>query len=91
MEEQDYQRIKVLVETAERSFRGYVYKPKQGESYRLSDYLNHYADKFLRLSDVEITDRGQHYRVGDKQEFVAVSVSSIVYITPMEGEDDPLA
>jgi hypothetical protein len=90
MEEKDYQRIKVLVETAERSFRGYVYKPNQGQSYRLSDYLNHYADKFLRLSEVEVTDRGQHYRVGDKQEFVAIAVTSIVYITPMEGEDDPL-
>lgn len=89
MDEQDYQRIKVLVETAERSFRGYVYKPKQGQSYRLSDYLNHYADKFLRLSEVEVTDRGQHYRVGDKQEFVAVAVSAIVYIAPMEGEADP--
>jgi hypothetical protein len=90
MEDKDYQRIKVLVETAERSFRGYVYKPNQGQSYRLSDYLNHYADKFLRLSEVEVTDRGQHYRVGDKQEFVAIAVTSIVYITPMEGEDDPL-
>ena len=85
--DQQYQRIKVLVETAERSFRGYVYKPvADTEAARLSDYLNSYSDKFLRLADVEIADRGHHYRVGDKQDFVAVSVSSIVYISPMEGE-----
>ena len=85
--DRQYQRIKVLVETAERSFRGYVYKPVvDTEAARLSDYLNTYSDKFLRLAEVEIADRGMHYRVGDKQEFVAVSVASIVYIAPMEGE-----
>lgn len=85
--DQQYQRIKVLVETAERSFRGYVYKPVgDTDAARLSDYLNTYSDKFLRLADVEIADRGHHYRVGDKQDFVAVSVASIVYISPMEGE-----
>jgi len=85
--DKQYQRIKVLVETAERSFRGYVYKPVgDTEASRLSDYLNTYSDKFLRLADVEVTDRGQHYRVGDKQDFVAVSVAAIVYIAPMEGE-----
>ena len=46
---EEFQRIKVLVETAERSFTGYIYKPRQGEGYRLSDYLNHYPDKFLPL------------------------------------------
>ena len=86
MSEGDYQRIRVLVETAERSFKGNVYKPNQPDGLRLSDYLNDYTDSFLRLSDVEITERGQHYRVGDTQDFVAVSVASIVYVTPLDGE-----
>lgn len=86
MEDSDYQRIKVLVETAERSFKGHVFKPVADQSYRLSDYLNTYEDKFLRLADVEITERGQHYRVGDNQKFVAIAVSAITYIAPLEGE-----
>ncbi len=86
MDASDFERIRVLVETAERSFKGYVYKPKQPDDLRLSDYLNHYTDSFLRLADVEITERGQHYRVGDKQSFVAVSVASIVYVTPLDDE-----
>jgi len=81
----DFHKIKVLVETDERSFKGYVFKPAS-EEIRLSDYLNAYGDKFLRMSDVEITDRGQHYRVGEKQPFVAVSVAAITFISPIEGE-----
>jgi len=81
----EYRKIRVLVETSERSFKGLVHVPVQ-EGVRLSDYLNHYQEAFLRLSDVEITERGQHYRVGDRQAFVAISVSSITYITPLEGE-----
>lgn len=81
-----YQRIRVLVETAERSFKGYVYKPNKPPQLRLSDYLNDYNQSFLRLAEVEVTERGQHYRVGDKQDFVAISVASIVYVTPLEGE-----
>ncbi|MDP2182264.1 MAG: hypothetical protein Q8K99_06820 [Actinomycetota bacterium] len=83
---EEYQRIRVLVETGERSFKGYIFKPQQGDGFRLSDYLNHYPDKFLRLSECEVTERGQHYRVGDKQGFIAVAVSAITYIAPMEGE-----
>lgn len=82
----DYQQIRVLVETDERSFRGNVHKPVREENFRLSDYLNAYGDKFLRLSDVEITDRGQHYRVGEKVPFVAIAVSAITYIAPIDGE-----
>ena len=82
----DFQKIRVLVETAERSFRGYLFKPVREEGFRLSDFLNSYGDKFLRLSEVEITDRGQHYRVGEKIEFVAISVSAITYLAPLEGE-----
>ncbi|MDP2401175.1 MAG: hypothetical protein Q8M66_04285 [Actinomycetota bacterium] len=83
---EDFQRIQVLVETAERSFKGHLYKPIDNGGQRLSDYINSYGDKFLRLSDVEITERGQHYRVGDKQPFVAVAVNAITYIAPLDGE-----
>jgi hypothetical protein len=83
----EYQRIRVVVETAERTMRGYIYKPKMNEHYRLSDYINAYGDKFLRLSEVEILDRGQTHRVGDRQDFVAISVAAITYIAPIEGEE----
>lgn len=87
MEEVKYRKIKVLVETAERSFKGYIYKPEGDDpTLRLSDFLNHYADKFLRMAEVEVTERGQHYRVGEKQKFVAVAVTAITYIAPIEGE-----
>jgi hypothetical protein len=85
MQGEEYRKIRVLVETGERSFKGLVHVPVE-DGMRLSDYLNHYKESFLRLSDVEITERGQHYRVGDRQPFVAISVSSITYISPLEGE-----
>ncbi len=81
-----YERIRVLVETAERSFRGFVYKRK-GERFRLSDYLNTYDKQFLCLTEVMITDRGKEYRVGDKRDFVAIAVSSVTFVTPM-GDDE---
>jgi len=81
-----FQKIRVLVETDQRSFKGWVHKPINGDAQRLSDYINSYGDVFLRLSDVEVTERGQHYRVGDKQDFVAVAINSITYIAPIEGE-----
>ncbi len=81
-----YERIKVLVETSERSFRGYVYKRKS-ERFRLSDHLNTYDKQFLCLTDVMVTDRGKEYRVGDKRDFVAIAIASITFVTPMgEGE-----
>lgn len=83
MDEQ-MQRIRVLVETAERSFKGFVFKPVRDERFRLSDHLNTYGKQFLCLSDVQISDRGQHYRVGEEQPFVAISISSITYLTPLE-------
>lgn len=82
----EYQRIRVLVETEQRSFKGYVYKPINDENQRLSDYINTYGQRFLRLADVEVTERGQHYRVGDKVPFLAISVAAITYIAPLEGE-----
>jgi len=82
----DFQKIKVLVETGERSFKGFLYKPASEGGMRLSDFLNNYGDKFLRLSEVEITDRGQHYRVGEQIPFVAISVAAITYLAPLEGE-----
>lgn len=80
----EYQRIKVLVETAERSFKGCVFKPKKSEEFRLSDHLNNYGKEFICLTDVEVADRGQHYRVGEKRDFVAIAVHAITYLTPLE-------
>lgn len=81
-----YERIRVLVETDARAFRGFVYKRKS-ERFRLSDYLNTYDKQFLCLTDVLITDRGKEYRVGDKRDFVAISVASVTFVTPM-AEDE---
>jgi hypothetical protein len=81
-----FERIKVLVETHERSFRGYVFKRK-GDRFRLSDYLNTYDKQFLCLTEVMITDRGKEYRVGDKRDFVAITISSITFVTPMENDE----
>lgn len=86
MTDVQYQKIKVLVETEQRSFKGYLHKPVNGDAQRLSDYINAYGQRFLRLSDVEVTERGQHYRVGDKVPFLAVSLPAITYIAPLEGE-----
>jgi len=81
-----YERIRVLVETSERTFRGYVHKPL-GDGMRLSDYLNSLGRPFVCLSEAQVNDRGQAYRPGDKREFVAISISAISYITPLgEGE-----
>lgn len=83
---ESYERIKVLVETTERSFRGYVYK-RTGERFRLSDHLNAYDKQFLCLTDVMITDRGKEYRIGDKRDFVAISIASITFVTPMDDDE----
>lgn len=84
---ESYEKIRVLVETAERSFRGYIYKPVKGARFRLSDHLNSYGKEFLCLTDVQVNERGQAYRASDKRDFVAVAVSAITFITPLkEGE-----
>ena len=82
MESSEFERVKVLVETAERSFRGYVYRPCSEPTHRLSDHLNEYNRRFLCLSDVQVNDRGQVHRPGEKREFVAISVAAIHYIAP---------
>lgn len=84
----EVERIRVLVETNERTFRGYIYKPANDPRYRLSDHLNSYDKAFISLSDVQVTDRGQAYRVGERRDFVAVAVSAITYIAPLR-EDEP--
>ena len=78
-----YEQVRVLVETSERTFRGTVYKP-MAERYRLSDYLNNYDRQFLCLTDVQVTDRGKEYRVGDRRDFIAVAVSAIKFISPVD-------
>jgi hypothetical protein len=82
-----FERVRVIVETAERSFRGFLYKPIVDENHRLSDYLNDFDRPFLCLSDVAVTDRGQTHRPGEKRDFVAISTSAISFIAPMrDGE-----
>lgn len=81
-----YKRVRVLIETAERCFRGFIYIPDRDDHYRLSDHLNEYGNKFICLSEVEIAERGQHWRVGDKQPFVAVALTSITYVTPLDDD-----
>lgn len=75
-------RVRVLVETTERSFRGYVYMPADG--VRLSDHLNSYRKHFLCMDGVEISDRGKHYATGDSAGFVAIAISQITYIRPLD-------
>ncbi|HEY3317947.1 MAG TPA: hypothetical protein VGK50_05955 [Coriobacteriia bacterium] len=81
-----FKRVRVLIETAERCFRGYIYIPDKDPHYRLSDHLNGYEKEFICLSDVEIGERGQHWRVGEKQPFVAVATNSITYVAPLEDD-----
>jgi hypothetical protein len=78
-----YERIRVIVETGERTFRGQLYKPLVDSEHRLSDYLNEYDRPFLCLSDVSVNDRGQTHRPGEKRDFVAVATASITFIAPM--------
>jgi hypothetical protein len=84
MDADKYERIRVLVETSERTFRGYLYKPKMETDQRLSDYINEYDRPFLCLSDVAVNERGQTHRPGDKREFVAVATGAISYIAPAD-------
>ena len=77
------ERIRVLVETQERDFKGTVCKPVRTDDFRLPDHLNDYDRQFLCLSDVQITDRGQTWAGADKRDFIAVAVNAITYITPL--------
>jgi hypothetical protein len=84
MVEQRVERVPVVVETAERTFRGYLYRPLTDSNERLSDYLNNYTRRFLCLSDVAVNDRGQTHRPGEKRAFVAISTTAITYVAPMQ-------
>ena len=86
-DEQEYERIRVIVETAERTFRGYLYRPVLGPDHRLSDYLNEYDRPFLCLSDVSVNDRGQTHRPGEKRDFVAISTNAISFLAPMRKDE----
>ena len=79
---QKLKRVHVLVETPERSFRGYMHAPL--ENQRLSDYLNSYPKNFLCLDDVKVSDRGKHYATGESVPFVAISLGSIIYLCPLD-------
>lgn len=83
MEQQRIERVAVVVETGERTFRGYLYRPLTDSRERLSDYLNNYSRRFLCLSNVAINDRGQTHRPGEKREFVAISTAAITYVAPL--------
>lgn len=78
-----HDKIRVVVETAERTFRGFVHKPRLQDDFRLSDHLNTYDKQFLALSEVTINERGQMHRPGEKHDFVAVAVASITYVAPV--------
>lgn len=79
-----HEKIRVLVETAERSFRGYIHMPIKDDMFRLSDHLNTFGKEFLCLSDVTMNERGQQYRAGDRHDFVAVAIHSITFVTPID-------
>lgn len=81
-----YERIRVMVETAERTFRGYMHKPVKDATFRFSDFLNTYDRDFICLTDVQVNERGQQYRAGDRREFVAVAVSAVTFVSPDNGE-----
>ena len=81
-----HKRIKVMVETAERAITGYLYKPESVDGLRLSDHLNSYDKHFLCLSDAEVKDRGIVHRPGDRRTFIAISVRSITFLTPLEDD-----
>ena len=86
-DQQDYERVRVVVETAERTFRGFIYKPVASEPQRLSDHLNGYERPFLCLADVTVNERGQTHRPGEKRDFVAVAANAISYIAPMRPDE----
>lgn len=81
-----HKRVKVMVETAERAIVGYVSKPARGDGFRLSDHLNSVDTHFICLSDVEIKDRGQAHRPGEKRPFIAIAINAITFITPLEDD-----
>ncbi|MDF1543399.1 MAG: hypothetical protein RQ731_04100 [Anaerosomatales bacterium] len=83
---EQYRKIRVLVETSQRAFRGIIHQPVTGENLRFSDYINTYPNAFISLTEAQVTDRGQHYRVGDKQAHIAIAVSAITYITALDDE-----
>lgn len=80
----EHEKIRVVVETEQRTFRGYIHKPVKDSSFRLSDHLNSYSGRFVNLSDVTVNERNQQYRAGDHCDFVAISIASISYLTPIE-------
>jgi hypothetical protein len=81
--DQGFERIRVIVETAERSFRGYISRPVDA-SVRFSDYLNNYDRPFIALSDVAVNDRGQTHRPGESHQFVAIATDAITFIAPLK-------
>jgi len=79
-----HQRVRVHVETDKRTFIGDVYMPLRDARFRLSDHLNEYEKKFLCLSNVRVKDQGQEHRPGEQRDFVAISLSAITYVTPID-------
>jgi hypothetical protein len=81
---EQYRKVRVLVESSQRAFRGIIHQPVTEENLRFSDYINTYPNAFISLTEAQVTERGQHYRVGDKQDYIAISVSAITYITVLD-------
>jgi hypothetical protein len=84
MAAQKLRRVHVLVETRERTFKGYLHMPAV-EGVRLSDHLNSLGDRYLRMSNVKVSPLGDMLRVTGEHEFVAVAAPNITYITPLDG------
>jgi len=76
--------VRVVVETDKRTFIGNLYMPVGDEKFRLSDHLNTYDKQFICLSDVRVKDQGQTHRPGEERPFVAIALSAITYVTPVE-------
>lgn len=77
----EYEELYVVVETDERTFRGYIHKPTDPK-IRFSDYLNNYEKSFICLTSVQVFDRGQLYKLSEKHDFIVISVASITFIAP---------
>lgn len=86
----EHQRVRVLIETAHRTYRGDIYKPVRDEALgvsRLSDHLNTYGKAFIALTDVEISEHGQDYPSENRRPFVAVAVAAVTHVEPLDGAD----
>jgi len=89
MAEPAFVRVRLMVETTERTFRGNLHLPASEPRVRLTDYLNRYDRAFLILTDVNINERGQTHRPSEKREFVAIATTAITFVTTLTDREPP--